>query len=75
MCKDDHRRVLDDSEALVHAATHLFKAFTNGPSVDTGEGHLGSNFDRFCRLHPPMFDGKADFMESDNWISRLEMIF
>ncbi|KAF5447674.1 hypothetical protein F2P56_033206 [Juglans regia] len=75
VCNEDNRRALRDPEALVHAATRLLKDFTNGPSVYAGQAHSGSKFDQFCRLHPPMFNGKADVMESDNWISRLEKIF
>ncbi|XP_042956228.1 uncharacterized protein LOC122292086 [Carya illinoinensis] len=75
VCNEDHRRALRDPEALVDATTQLFKAFTNGPAVYAGQAHWESKFDQFCHLHPPMFDGKADVMESDNWISRLEKIF
>ncbi|XP_035547394.1 uncharacterized protein LOC118348922 [Juglans regia] len=72
---EDQPETPRDSRDLINAATRLIEAFTSGQTATQVQVPHLTAFDRFCKQHPPLFDGKGTEIDADNWLERLENIF
>ena len=66
------RNILDATQALEVVASCLVEALVNTRGVPTPNGSKGCSFKEFYEHPFPMFKGNLNFVETREWLTRLE---
>ncbi|XP_042988586.1 uncharacterized protein LOC122316112 [Carya illinoinensis] len=65
----------NEPEVLAAAATRLLRYLANDQGLGVRNPKVGCTLYQFTQQHPPTFYGKAEALDAESWIKRMEKIF
>ncbi|XP_042958073.1 uncharacterized protein LOC122293599 [Carya illinoinensis] len=65
----------NEPEVLAAATTRLLQYLADDQGLGVRNPRVGCTLNQFTQQHPPTFDGKAEALDVESWIKRMEKIF
>ncbi|XP_035543582.1 uncharacterized protein LOC118347670 [Juglans regia] len=65
----------NEPEVIAAAATRLLRYFVDEEGLVAKTPRGGCTLNQFTQQHPPTFDGRAEALDAESWIKRIEKIF